>query len=182
MDDLRTRIAHALRRERIRAGISASELARRAGISKATVSQLENAAAAPNVETLWALGDALGVPFSVFVEEGAASPKLIRAADLVGVSAEAASYHAALLSAGSQGSRRDLYLIQAEPGNARESAPHLSGTVEHVILIQGAAEVGPTDAPLPLEPGDYLTYAGDAAHVFRATAVGTRAVLITEQR
>lgn len=182
MDDLRARIAHSLRRERERAGITASELARRAGVSKATVSQLENAATTPNVETLWALGDALGVPFSAFVEEGAATPTLVRAADQVAVSAEAATYQAALLSAGPAGSRRDLYVIHAEPGAARESAPHLSGTVEHVILLVGSAEVGPADAPLLLEPGDYLTYAGDAPHIFRALVPGTRAVLITEQR
>lgn len=182
MDDLRGRIATSLRRERERVGLSASELARRAGVSKATVSQLENAATTPNVETLWALGDALGVPFSTFVEAEETGPTLIRAADLAPVSAGNAVYDASLLSAGPVGSRRDLYIIRAEPGSSRESAPHMSGTVEHVILIAGSADIGPSDAPVRLEPGDYLTYAGDAPHVFRAHSPGTRAVLITELR
>lgn len=182
MDELRARIAQSLRRERERAGLSASELARRAGVSKATVSQLENAATTPNVETLWALGDALGVPFSVFVEAGASEPKLVRAADLVGVSAEAAAYSASLLSAAAPGSRRDLYLIQAEPGTTRDSSPHRAGTVEHVVLLSGLAEAGPRDAPLTMRPGDYLTYAGDAPHVFRALEPGTRAVMVTDAR
>src|SRR5690606_18662174 len=51
--DLRERIAHSLRREREATGISVSELARRAGVSKATVSQLESGAGNPSVETLW---------------------------------------------------------------------------------------------------------------------------------
>lgn len=182
MDDLRTRIAQSLRRERERVGLSAAELSRRAGVSKATVSQLENAATTPNVETLWALGDALGVPFSVFVEEGQSEPKLIRASELVGVSAEAAAYSASLLSAGPVGARRDLYLIQAEPGATRDSAPHLAGTVEHVVLLSGSADVGPREAPLTMHPGDYLTYPGDAPHLFRALEPGTKAVLITELR
>ena len=42
MEDLRTRIARTVRNERERAALSVSELARRAGISKATVSQLES--------------------------------------------------------------------------------------------------------------------------------------------
>ncbi len=33
-----------------------------------------------------------------------------------------------------------------------------------------------------LNPGDYLTYAGDVAHVFEAVEPGTSAVLISELR
>ena len=61
---LATQIAAALRRERARAGVSLTELARRAGIAKSTLSQLESGSGNPSVETLWALGTALGVPFA----------------------------------------------------------------------------------------------------------------------
>ncbi|GAA3746093.1 hypothetical protein GCM10022225_32290 [Plantactinospora mayteni] len=53
-------IAAALRRERERTGISLAELARRAGIAKSTLSQLEAGNGNPSVETVWALG----VPFT----------------------------------------------------------------------------------------------------------------------
>ncbi len=53
-------IAAALRRERTRAGLSLSELAKRAGIAKSTLSQLEGAGGNPGMETLWALAVALG--------------------------------------------------------------------------------------------------------------------------
>jgi transcriptional regulator with XRE-family HTH domain len=182
MEDLRTRIARTLRREREAASLSVSELARRAGISKATVSQLEGGAGNPSVETLWALGVALGVPFAVLVDEQANAPTLIRAADLAGVPSSAAAYSASLLSASPPGARRDLYLIQAEPGDPRRSDPHHVGTTEHVILIAGEARIGPVDAPVTLQPGDYLSYAGDVAHIFEATVAGTSAVLISELR
>ncbi|MFS0852598.1 helix-turn-helix domain-containing protein [Microbacterium sp. 179-I 3D4 NHS] len=182
MDDLRARIARTLRREREAAGLSVSELARRAGVSKATVSQLESGAGNPSVETLWALGVALDVPFAVFVDPPSHGPTLIRAADLAGVPSAAAAYSATLLAASPPGARRDLYLITAEPGAARRSDPHHPGTIEHVVLMSGAAHVGPADAPALLSPGDYLTYPGDAPHVFEATAPGTNAVLISELR
>lgn len=182
MDDLRTRIARTLRREREAANLSVSELARRAGISKATVSQLESGAGNPSVETLWALGVALGVPFAVLVDQQANAPTLIRADDLAGVPSSAAAYSATLLSASPPGARRDVYLIQAEPGDPRRSDPHHAGTIEHVILIAGQARVGPPEDAVVLNPGDYLTYAGDAAHVFEAIAPGTSAVLISELR
>ena len=182
MEDLRTRIARTLRREREAAGISVSELARRAGVSKATVSQLESGAGNPSVETLWALGVALGVPFAVLVDQQSHAPTLIRADDLAGVPSSAAAYSATLLSASPPGARRDIYLIKAEPGDARRSDPHHPGTIEHVVLMTGRAQVGPADEPVLLNPGDYLTYPGDAPHVFEAVTAGTSAVLISELR
>ncbi|MFE7195736.1 helix-turn-helix domain-containing protein [Microbacterium oxydans] len=182
MEELRTRIARTLRREREAASLSVSELARRAGVSKATVSQLESGSGNPSVETLWALGVALGVPFAVLVDQQSNAPTLIRADDLSGVPSSAAAYSATLLSASPPGARRDVYLIQAEPGDARRSDPHHPGTIEHVVLMAGQARIGPAENPVLLDPGDYLTYAGDAPHVFEATVAGTRAVLISELR
>lgn len=182
MEDLRARIARTLRREREGAALSVSELARRAGVSKATVSQLESGAGNPSVETLWALGVALDVPFAVLVDQQANAPTLIRAADHTGVPAAAAAYSATLLSASPPGARRDLYLLQAEPGDPRRSGPHHPGTVEHVVLISGRAEVGPVDETVTLGPGDYLCYLGDAPHIFAAMTPGTSAVLISELR
>src|SRR5690606_7034584 len=145
--DLRERIAHSLRREREAAGISVSELARRAGVSKATVSQLESGAGNPSVETLWAIGDALGVPFSTLVDERTTAPRLIRLGDHAGVPSSASPYLATLLSAAAPGTRRDIYLIQAEPGEPRPTPPHLAGTTEHVVLVSGVALIDPAANP-----------------------------------
>lgn len=185
MAELRTRIAHSLRRHREAAGISVSELARRSGISKATVSQLENGSGNPSVETLWALGDALGIPFADLVDEPVVESRLVRLADLGGVPrvpSSDAPYIATLLSASPPSARRDLYLIQAEPGGPRRSLPHRAGTTEHVVLVAGAARVGPPETAESLSPGDYITYRGDAPHVFEALEPGTVAVLVSEQR
>ncbi|RKT36547.1 helix-turn-helix protein [Microbacterium sp. AG1240] len=182
MTILGPRIAHTLRREREAAGVSVSELARRAGVSKATVSQLEGGSGNPSVETLWALADALGVPFAVFVDQETGAPTLVRAAEAPGVPSSAAPYLASLLSASFPNARRDIYLIRAEPGEPRLSTPHQRGTTEHVVLIGGQARVGPSDAAVVLEPGDYLSYAGDAAHVFEALLPGTSAVMVSELR
>src|ERR1700719_1389816 len=57
-------IAASLRRERRRAGLSLTEVARRAGIAKSTLSQLESGTGNPSLETLWAICVALDAPFS----------------------------------------------------------------------------------------------------------------------
>jgi transcriptional regulator with XRE-family HTH domain len=175
-------IAAALRRERTRAGISLSELAKRAGIAKSTLSQLESGTGNPSVETLWSIGVALDVPFARLVEAPTADVRVIRAGQGPTFASERADYLATLLSSCPPAARRDLYLISAEPGEPRLSDPHSPGVVEHVVLGRGAASAGPVEAPVELEPGDYLRYPGDEPHVFRALRPGTFAVMVSEYR
>ena len=182
MDSLRTHIAQALRRERENAGLSASELARRAQVSKATVSQLESGAINPTVETLWALGTALGVPFSALVADPGPASTLIRAQDRAGVPSKAAPYLATLLAASPPHVRRDIYVVEAEPGAPHSSAPHPAGAVEHVVVMTGRARVGSEHESFELAPGDYLSYPADVTHVFVALEPATSAVLLTELR
>ncbi|WP_129842082.1 XRE family transcriptional regulator [Streptomyces sp. RFCAC02] len=170
-------IAAALRRERTRAGITLTELARRAGLAKSTLSQLESGGGNPSVETLWALAGALGVPFSRLVDPPGAAVRLVRADEGTPHHADDADYSATLLAAAPPHVRRDIYRIAAEPGDTHHSEPHQPGTVEHLVIGSGRAEAGPADEPVELGPGDYLAYPGDAPHVFRALLPGTTGVI-----
>ena len=173
-------IAFSLRRERERAGLSLSELAKKAGIAKSTLSQLESASGNPSVETLWALGVALDVPFSRLVEPARPKVQVIRAGEGPAVYSERADYVATLLASCPPNARRDIYVITAEPGSARESEPHMPGVVEHVVLCAGRARLGLTDDPVEIGPGDYVAYPGDLPHVFEALEPGTFSVMVSE--
>ncbi|MGW0708658.1 helix-turn-helix domain-containing protein [Streptomyces sp. NPDC002643] len=173
-------IAASLRRERTRVGLSLSELAKRAGIAKSTLSQLEAGNGNPSVETLWALGVVLGVPFSVLVEPPAPSVRVVRAGQGPTVASEKAAYAATLLSASPPGVRRDIYHLRSEPGSARESEPHIPGTVEHLIVATGRLKAGPAGETVELAPGDYITYRGDVPHSYEALEPGTAFVLIMQ--
>ncbi|MGP3948013.1 helix-turn-helix domain-containing protein [Streptomyces sp. 7N604] len=174
------RIAASLRRERTRAGLSLSELAKRAGIAKSTLSQLESATGNPSLETLWALGVALGVPFSTLVEPPRPAVQVIRAGEGPTVPSERADYAATLLSASPPGARRDIYFLRVEPGPARESDPHTPGTVEHLIVGTGRVLAGPDDEPVELAAGDYLSYPGDVPHICQALEPDTTCIMIMQ--
>lgn len=173
-------IAASLQRERHRAGLSLAEVARRAGIAKSTLSQLESGSGNPSVETLWALGVALDVPFSRLVEPARPKVQVIRAGEGPAVASEQAHYIATLLASCPPNARRDIYVVSAQPGSARESEPHMPGVVEHVVLSTGRALVGVAEDPVELNPGDYVAYPGDVAHVFKALEPDTAAVLVSE--
>lgn len=173
-------IAASLHRERQRAGLSLTEVARRAGVAKSTLSQLESGTGNPSVETLWALSVALDVPFSRLVEPSRPRVQIIRAGEGPAVASEQADYVATLLASCPPNARRDIYRISAQPGPVRASEPHMPGVVEHVVLCAGRARAGVADEPVELGPGDYLAYPGDAPHVFEALEPDTAAVLVSE--
>jgi transcriptional regulator with XRE-family HTH domain len=173
-------IAASLRRERHRTGLSLTEVARRAGIAKSTLSQLESGTGNPSLETLWAICVALDAPFSRLLDPPRPHIQVIRAGEGPTVSAAEADYQATLLAACPPGARRDVFRIQAEPGHARASEPHMPGVLEHVVISTGRALVGVAGEPVELGPGDYICYPADMPHVFEALTPGTQAVLVSE--
>jgi len=173
-------IAASLQRERQRAGLSLAEVARRAGIAKSTLSQLESGTGNPSVETLWALSVTLDVPFARLVEPPRPKVQVIRAGEGPAVASEQADYVATLLASCPPNARRDIYLIAVEPGSPRTSEPHMPGVVEHVVLSRGRALIGVAADPVELAPGDYIAYPGDLPHVFEALEPDTLAVLVSE--
>src|ERR1700726_5329719 len=92
-------IAPSRRRERRRSGLSLTELARRAGIAKSTLSQLESGTGNPSLETLWAICVALDAPFSRLLDPPQPHILLIRADEGPTVAAAEADYQATLLAA-----------------------------------------------------------------------------------
>ncbi|MCT9165799.1 transcriptional regulator [Acinetobacter baumannii] len=174
-------IAKGLTRERQRAGLSLTEVARRAGVAKSTLSQLEAGQGNPSIETLWALCVALNIPFARLMEEPSNQVQVIRCGDGPTVSSEIANYKAILLATCPPHARRDVYLLIVEPGEDRLSEPHPVGSVEHIIVVEGRALVGLIDEAVELGVGDYICYPADQKHIFRALETGTKALLISEQ-
>jgi transcriptional regulator with XRE-family HTH domain len=175
-------IAEAVRRERERAGLSLTEVAKRAGIAKSTLHQLEAGTGNPSVETLWALGVALNVPFGRLVEPVAPAPRVIRAGEGPAVRSEQADYVGTLLATCPPGARRDLYLITIGEGGVRSADAHLIGSVEHVIVHSGRVRIGPVGATVELGPSDFCTFAGDVPHVYEALDTDVVLTLVMEHR
>nr|WP_042196779.1 XRE family transcriptional regulator [Kibdelosporangium sp. MJ126-NF4]CEL22526.1 FIG01000794: hypothetical protein [Kibdelosporangium sp. MJ126-NF4]CTQ89382.1 FIG01000794: hypothetical protein [Kibdelosporangium sp. MJ126-NF4] len=173
-------IATSLQRERRRVGLSLAELARRAGVAKSTLSQLESGTGNPSVETLWALCVALDVTFAQLVEPPEPKVHVIRAGEGPVIAAEHSSYIAKVLSACPPNARRDLYIVTAQPGAAHDSAPHRAGTYEHIVLSAGRALAGVQGNPVEIGPGDYVGYPADVPHTFQALEPDTVAVVVSE--
>lgn len=173
-------VARNIRSLREGAGLSLSELAVQAGIGKSTLSQLESGNANPSIETLWAVARTLGVPFGRLVEPAVPDVHVVRAGEGVRVDAAGSPYRAQLLVSRTRRGSFELYRIESEPGPAHEAEPHISGAVEHLLVVTGRMRVGPGDAAVELGPGDLAAFAGDAAHVYETLEAGTSALLLMD--
>ncbi|WP_300008139.1 helix-turn-helix domain-containing protein [Pseudonocardia sp.] len=141
----------ALRAER---GLSLSELARRAGVGKATLSGLEAGTRNPTLETLQAVTSALGLPLAALVGPGAV---------------RGAAVEVELLRVFDDGPvTYELYRLWLPAGTAQTSPAHHAGVTEHITVFAGTLEAGPVDAPLRAGPGEHVEWAADTAHGYRA--------------
>jgi transcriptional regulator with XRE-family HTH domain len=157
-------LARSLKRRRLERAISLSELARRAGVSKATLSSMERGRGNPSVDTVWALAQALNVPFGDLFD--GADDDLIhvhRIEDAQIVTQEDGFLGRRLLSRQGRGGF-ELYMLELEPGAKRNAAAHSPGVVEHVTVMSGRVDLGPDDDPATLGVGDYLSFAADLPH------------------
>ena len=77
---------------------SLTEVAKRAGVAKSTLSQLESGTGNPSVETLWALAVALDTPFAALLDPPRPKVQIIRAGEGPVIYSDHAEYSATLVA------------------------------------------------------------------------------------
>lgn len=157
-------VARNVRRFRLERAMSLGELARRSGLSKQTLSKIEQGSGNPTVETLSLLGAALDVPARRLLTEWG-TPVYVQRQD-EGAWADGANWTERLLDETyGSGYVRTLLLRLERSGKAPEVVPpHASGTLHHVYVITGKLRTGPLNEPVDLAAGDFVRFPGDVPH------------------
>jgi len=170
-------LAANVRRLRVARHLSLSELARATGMSKATLSGIENAHGNPTVETLATLANALRVSVSELLEETAlAEVRVVRASGATfrerdGIRErplEAAEALGTIEIAEIALAARQLQELPAEPEGSRVS----------VYVLEGPLIAGPVERISELGTGDYMSFPADVPHVFAAARRPARALTL----
>jgi transcriptional regulator with XRE-family HTH domain len=188
-------IAENLQKLRKGQELSLAVLARKAGIGKSTIFNLERAQGNPAIDTLWSLARALEVPIgALFVDSALSDVRVMRrdeAPILVGEVSHPAARdgrhydHVGLSSQGfvsrhllstHQGRQCELYWIDMTAGAIHESAGHTTGLIEHVVGMAGSVVITVDNESISLSAGDRMSFPAERSHRY-ATANGPAALL-----
>jgi transcriptional regulator with XRE-family HTH domain len=161
---LNDEVGRRLRALRTARGLSLSELARRSGVGKGTLSELEGGTRNPTLETLYALTTALNRPLSAVLSD-APPPRAEQHEGAVSGSAVTAVLIERHEDADAV---TDVFRITIAAGATQESAAHVGGTTESLMILSGTAVVGVLDAPRSVGPGMSVCWPADTAHLYSA--------------
>lgn len=160
-----------LLKARKEAGLTLDALARASGVSKGTLSQIEQNKANPSITVLYRVAMALSVPISALVEDpakalhfevvpaGEASRKFF--------TNQTCSGH--LLNPPWMDRDLEVYELNFPVGGQLESHPHHPHTRELLTVVQGSLSVEAGGRQADLQPGDTAHYSADVPHVIRNT-------------
>jgi transcriptional regulator with XRE-family HTH domain len=174
-------VATAIRDIRANRGLSSADLARRAGISRATLTTLERGAGNPRLETLTAIAGVLGVPLSDFLGDRASAPStaVLRPDDGVAVTGEAVNVH--FLHRFFAGlSLIELYWFEMRGATRQVSPAHTRGLREYVLIFEGDLNAGPAGEEMLAHAGEMLSFEADREHTYASGERTVRATLLME--
>jgi transcriptional regulator with XRE-family HTH domain len=179
-DEVMTSVARTVRAMRHSRGLSADQLAARAGVSKGALVALENASANPNLATLVRLADALGVPVSDLLgQPGTTAVRVVDAAGSEPLWHGPDGGTARLILTTATAAPVELWQWDLGPGEGYDSHPHQAGTAETITVIRGSAAVTVDGTVHELGAGMTATYRGDTAHSYRGGEPGGGRLLTT---
>ena len=173
-------LAANLRRLRIARHLSLSELARAMGISKATLSGVENGRSNPTIDTLAALAGALRVSIGELLEElPVAQVRIVRAAR-AHAEQRGGARRRELETLPAGGGGLELVELALEPHHVNEPDPREAGSRAHVYVLQGKLIAGPAERITELAPGDYASFPSDVPHVYETRRTASRALVLSQ--
>jgi len=155
-----------IRRFRIKKRISVSDLARRAGVSKSLISQLERGNVNPSIETVRAIASALEVPtFTLFLEQDDNHGTLVRKDQRLLLEVPGSQIVRELLTPNLD--RAMLLVIGKVPPHTSSSpSPTTHRGEEAVYVLRGQLDVQLQDELHSMDAGDTLYFDARVPHLF----------------
>lgn len=171
-------VARNLRGLRLERNLSVSELARRSGVAKGTVSKLEAGQATnPTVETLWALADALGASLSELIVADTPPSRIGRLAEAEWVDGDVLRARFVDKLAGRE--VHDVSHVRFVAGARRDAGPHRRGAFAHAFVLAGTLRIEDgAGVTVALGPGDYAAFPADEPHAYEGLEEGTEALVL----
>jgi transcriptional regulator with XRE-family HTH domain len=168
LPDLTMRVARTIRAHREARGLSLTQTAARAGLSKTILSTIEAGTGNPSLETLWRIARALDVTLGTLLgDDDPVRTRVIRFSESELLASES-GMKSRLIYGDGRPRRVETLDLELEKGMTYASASHAPGTEELVICMRGSMTVGPEGSEAELTTRDALHFAADVPHRYRS--------------
>ncbi len=169
--DLTAVVGPNLHRLRSQRGLSLEKLSKLSGVSRAMLGQVELSQSAPTINVLWKISSALGVPFSALITaRGSGGTQVLRGESAKLLTSHDGSFSSRALFPFDDPRRVEFYELRLAPGGAERADPHHPGTIENLVVAEGAVEIEVSGKKEQLNRGDAIVFEADVPHVYRNRA------------
>ena len=162
-------VGENIRALRLASKVSLTEVARRAGLTKSTLSKIENGQTSSPISTLVAVAAAMGVHLAEFFHEAADKPRYVLTRKGKGKSivrdGTRLGYGYEALAVDFPNKPVEPFLLTISPGDKEGSFKHIGQ--EFIHMLSGELELTLGGEKLRLRPGDSLYFDPTQTHVLK---------------
>ena len=150
--------------------LTLDQLAKRSGVSKSMLSQIERGLTNPTLATIWSLTQSLGIEIATLLSDMAAGKNASALLDVMKShetpAIQSADGKCSLRILGPTGkvSEIEWYELTLEPNGILESDSHSQGTMEHLTILEGQLTVKNGLREESISIGDTARYQADVPH------------------
>ena len=183
--EITSHLAQNLKRLRQSRGLTMDALAKRSGVSKAMLSQIEARRTNPTVAVVWKIAAGLGIDLVDLIggSKARASVEVLRRRDHPVMANLGRRCRIRVLSPLSLDKDLEFYELAFGAAGYLRSEPHFRGTQELLACTQGTLEVKSHGEAQTLESGDSALYRVDVKHEINNVGKGEAgAFLIVKYR
>ena len=170
IDALTVAVAANLKELRQAQDLTLDELAKRSGVSRTMLHQVETGRSTPSIAVLWKIATGLDVPFNRLLQgQERSGPAVLRhdQAKLLFNHQQTFSSRA-LFPFDGHSRHAEFYELVLKPGGSEVAEPHAPGTTEYLVLAHGSRLVVEVDGQsTELKQRDALVFAADVLHAYR---------------
>lgn len=164
---LQAKVAELVKQLRKDRGWTLDELAKRSGVSRAMLSQIEARKTNPTIAVLWKISTAFGMSFSALLgEEQGKDVNLLRREQMQVLASADGKFQSRPLFPRSSRRKAELYELRLAPGARSEGPPHPQGTRENLVVVKGRLTVWVSGTAFEVDEGDAIDFAADVPHAY----------------